>query len=132
MSYELHITRKEKWSDENSQDNSISLDEWEKYVASDSEMRQENSAEIMTPDQKVIRLKAEGLSVWNGHPENVKVWFDWYRGRISVKNPDDYMVEKMLRVSKVFNARVLGDEGETYNRNEKGEIIVEDGESEAI
>ena len=88
-------------------------------------MRIVNSAEIMTPDQSVVSLEAEGLYVWNGHPENLRVLFDWYNGRISVKNPDDYMVEKMLRISRLLKARVLGDEGEAYNQNKKGEIIVE-------
>lgn len=113
MGYEIHITRKNNWLDNDSQ-NDISLEQWNEYVESDDEMTLEKFAETVSPNGDVIRIEKEGLSVWSGHTNSYKVWFNWFGGEISVKNPDDEIVNKMIKIAKRLDAKVLGDEGETY------------------
>jgi hypothetical protein len=62
MGYDIHITRRSDWSDKAGP--AITLEEWKKLVASDSEMRLDGFAEASTSDGKKIRIEREGLSVW--------------------------------------------------------------------
>ena len=115
MGYDVHITRKENWFDKG-QD--ITLPEWKAYLNKDSEMRLENMAEAKTDEGAVLRLESEGLAVWtrySGHEKNENMaWFDYREGNITVKNPDDEILYKMISISRSLNAKVQGDEGETY------------------
>jgi len=116
MGYDLHITRADDWTDSESEP--ITLDEWKAYVASDPEFRLENFAEATTPQGETVRYDSEGLAVWtaySGHGvDGNMAWFDYRRGRIVVKNPDDEIQEKMKRIADHFDAYVVGDEGEEY------------------
>lgn len=76
MGYELHITRKENWFDEDLSTD-ISMEEWKAYVESDREMQLDNFAETMSPDGAVIRIKRDGISIWKKHSRFDKVWFSW-------------------------------------------------------
>ncbi len=115
MGYDLHITRADKWS--NSEAAPISLDEWAAYVAADSEMRMDGFAETEV-NGGILRVDSAGLAVWVAYSANGKhgnmAWFDFWRGRIVVKNPDDEIIGKMKRIAAHFQAAVLGDEGESY------------------
>jgi len=41
-------------------------------------------------------------------------WFDWYLGRIVVKNPDAEIVGEMKQIANHFGAHIVGDDGEEY------------------
>ena len=129
MGYDVHITRKQEWFSEDGDE--ITLEEWKGYVASDREMRLDGFAETKT-DDGVLRTENEGLSVWvaysrNGIEGNM-AWFDYSRGNIVVKNPDEEVLKKMFTISKALNAKVQGDDGETYD--EKGQPIHQDAETQ--
>ena len=115
MGYDVHITRAAEWSD--SMASPISLDEWIAYVKSDPEMRLDGVAETRTPNGDVLRYENPGLAVWlthSGRDKGRTPWFDLRRGRVTVKNPDPEILEKMRQVAKALGARVQGDEGESY------------------
>ncbi len=62
MGYEVHITRKEHWSDEDGPE--LTLDEWESTVQSDPELELREAAEAVTPTGEIVRIETPGLSVW--------------------------------------------------------------------
>lgn len=116
MGYDLHITRRKDWFEEDGPE--ISLAEWRDYVAQDPELRLDNQAEATTPAGETIRYENEGLAVWTGTtaggaPEG-GVWFDFRRGNIVVKNPENDAVIKMHAIAQALGGRVQGDEGEDY------------------
>jgi hypothetical protein len=94
------------------------LDEWLRYVASDSEMRLDNFAAAEVGGGEVLRNENNGLAVWTAYSgHDVKgnmAWFDYRRGKVVVKNPDDEILAKMRRIASALGAKVMGDEGELY------------------
>jgi hypothetical protein len=99
MGYELHITRREDWADED--DPSIALEEWVAYVASDPEMKPD--AENPTPDNAIYVGPAEEWPFW------------WVRrGEIQTKNPTREAIVKMVAIAGALGARVQGDDSEVY------------------
>ena len=120
MGYDVHITRKaESWVD---QDDPaiITLEEWKTYVASDSEMRLDNYAEApIYGTNDTLHTESEGLSVWLPYSKNGRAgnyaWFDFQEDRITVKNPDEEILAKMLAIAQALNARVQGDDNEYFD-----------------
>jgi hypothetical protein len=116
MGYDLHITRKQRWSDENGLE--IRLDEWIAIVAADQDMRLDGYAETRVGDGSILRIENEGLSVWTAWPrqsENGFAWFSFRNGNVVVKNPDLEIRRKMSSLAKALSAKVQGDEGEFYD-----------------
>lgn len=115
MGYDVHITRKVRWFEEDGPE--ISLPDWLDYVASDPEMRADGYAEAETPSG-VLRMEDEGIAVWtaySGHGVGGNMaWFCHFGDRITVKNPDEAIMAKMHRIASSLGARVQGDEGEEY------------------
>ncbi len=116
MGYDVHITRADHWTE--SESAPIALDEWLHYVAGDSEMRLDNYADAEVGGGEILRYENDGLAVWtvySGHGLNGNMaWFDYRRGSVIVKNPDDEILGKMRRVASALAAKVMGDEGELY------------------
>jgi hypothetical protein len=110
MGYDIHITRKANWFDDGPD---IPDSEWQTYVAGDPEMTMTGAAEAALPGSAVLRYENSLLAEWR-RPMGGTVWFDFRRGRVVVKNPDDETVEKMKQVARALRARVQGDEGEFY------------------
>lgn len=100
MGYDLHITRKQFWSDENGP--IISLEEWQNYVASDRDIQ--SDPENPGPKSYIII----------SHPERWPLWWNKRRGEIYTKNPDKFVVAKLVQIARSLNARVLGDDDEVY------------------
>ena len=121
MGYDFHITRNEKWFLKEP-NNEITLADWKTYVQSNEELNLENFIEIASPNGEVIRFEADGISVWNNHPNSEKVLIVWRNGKISVKNPDDETIRKLIKIAEDLNAKVQGDEGETYKIDTNGKI----------
>jgi hypothetical protein len=117
MGYDVHITRREDWCERAGP--AISIEEWSKLLAQDAEMRLDGYAEISAPDGTTIRIEEEGLAVWTAysvHQENGnRVWFSFYDGNITCKNPDAEILMKMWRIAQKLSAIVQGDEGESYD-----------------
>lgn len=118
MGYDLHITRKENWFDED-ESNEIKLADWKDYLSSDDEMKLDNQALASTKNEDVLSYISEGLAVWTAYSKNGVdgnfAWFDLRAGNITVKNPNKEIINKMLDVATRINARVQGDDGETYS-----------------
>lgn len=117
MGYELHITRRENWVDEDPAA-AISLQEWIELVKNDPEMRLDNEATATTTGGDTITVDSEGLSVWTAYSrDGVRgnhAWFAYHGGNICVKNPDAEIIRKMQSIAVLLDAKVMGDEGELY------------------
>lgn len=118
MGYDLHITRKEEWFEEEGAQ--ITLDEWKNFVNSSPDMRLDGYAEAETPNG-ILRVENEGLAVWTGFSGQDKdqsmVWFDYSDGNIKVHNPDEEIIKKMYLIAVALNARVQGEECEVYGKD---------------
>ena len=112
MGYDLHITRAKHWTD--SESIPITDAEWKTLVASDPQLDLIGAAEAVAPDG-ILRYENAGLARWSGHPTDEEVWFDLRHGRVVVKNPDEPTIAKMVAVATALGARVVGDDGETYD-----------------
>lgn len=122
MGYEVHITRKaESWADEED-NNTITLAEWLDYVASDPEMRLDTYPEwpVYLADG-TINPESDGQSVWLPYSKDGvagnHAWFCHFTDRITVKNPDEEILGKMLVIAHALGARVQGDDGEYFDEN---------------
>lgn len=116
VGYDVHITRKQRWSDENGPE--ILLVEWLEIVRSDREMRFDGYAETRLGDGSILRIENEGLSVWTAysrHGEDGMAWFSFHQGNVIVKNPDPEFLQKMWSLAQALSAEVQGDDGELYD-----------------
>lgn len=116
MGYEVHISRKTEWFDDEGP--SISLSEWVAYIATDPDMRLDGYAEAAVGGGGVLRVEDEGLAVWTRYSRHGvnggMAWFYPGAGGIVVKNPDVEILKKMSEIAQALAARVVGDEGEEY------------------
>src|SRR4051812_32860917 len=112
MGYDVHITRKAQWSDETGPH--ITEKEWRAYVATDPEMVITGVAEYANPQGETIRVTQPLMTEWRSQPGHSPIWFSYYEGNLSVKNPDYKCIAKMLQIAKSLHAQVQGDEGEIY------------------
>ncbi len=129
MGYEVYITLKEAWFDE--EGDAISLDDWLAYVEQDPDMRADGYAEARTPDGHTIRLEDPGIAVWtaySGHDDDGnKAWFMHREDCVSVKNPDAEIRRKMHAVATSLGGTLQGEEGEAYGADgEAADATLED------
>ncbi|HEV2691343.1 MAG TPA: hypothetical protein VG347_00445 [Verrucomicrobiae bacterium] len=113
MGYDVHITRRVEWSDENG--SRITEDDWQKYVASDPELVITGFAELKTPSGEIIRINRPLLTEWRRPTKQSLVWLSYCDGNISIKNPDEECLAKLRQIASKLQARVQGDEGEYYD-----------------
>lgn len=121
MGYDIHITRKESWFDED-ESNEIMLIEWIGYVKSDAEMRLEGFAEAKTDSGDQVLYENSGLAVWTAYSKNGVggnyAWFDLRSGNVTVKNADREIKNKMIEIAGQLKAKVQGDDGEISDTKE--------------
>ena len=117
MSYDVHITRKEDWSD--TEGPNITRNEWVKYLAIDKSMQLDgdHSAEV---DTKVASGAKEPTHArWNDWPDRVpgerEAWMWLEHGNIMATNADAAFRQKLFLVADSLSARLMGDDGEVYN-----------------
>ncbi len=126
MGYEVHITRKAEWFDEEGPD--ISLEDWKDYIASDPEMRLDGYAEAATANGDIVRMELDGIAVWTAYSahgiDGNMAWLYPGAGGIVAKNPDPEILAKMFEIAQALGARVVGDEGEEYGPD--GDPVVQD------
>ncbi|WP_217790613.1 hypothetical protein [Pinibacter aurantiacus] len=111
----MSIIRRNNWEDF-SEDSNISLQEWLDYVASDNEFLKVDETILYPFDPEedwrwnhpMIEDKKFGLPILS-YSKTFKM--------ISIKNPDYWMIEKMIAMAKQMNARVVGEEGEFYDED---------------
>lgn len=116
MGYEVHITRRTDWFDEEGPE--ITLSEWLDCIRNDPSMRLDGFAEARLPDGTVLRTESEGLAAWTGYsghdPNGNMAWFRYSAGNITVKNPDQEILAKVVELARRLGAKAQGDEGEVY------------------
>jgi len=99
MGYEVHITKKEFWADEDGA--ILKKEDWNNYVNSDPEIVQDkNNSE----DDYLVK---DSVSEW-------PIFWSPDIGEIYTKNPTDLAIEKLKVIAKKLNAKVQGDDGEYY------------------
>lgn len=101
MGYDVHITRRDEWSDDKGP--AITREEWQAVLANDTELEridEEDTARMLDPSHHAAR-------------------FFWYspHGSIFVKKPNRSVLMKMLEIAEKLEARVIGDDGEVYSHN---------------
>ncbi|MFI2347074.1 hypothetical protein ACH492_08420 [Streptomyces sp. NPDC019443] len=115
MGYDVHITRREFWWDE--EDEPICGEKWAAVVERDPELEMAGAAEA-TVEEGAAGLRYENplLARLVTHPGlgTEGAWLDWREGVITVKNPDEVLLGKMKAVAALLGAKVQGDDGEEY------------------
>lgn len=104
MGYEYQITRAEFWP--RSEENPISLEEWQALVSTDDELEQANKTE---------HANWLGAADEEGNRRDVyytTVFYYWSRGCIRAEPRDREAMKKMLEIAKKLKARVQGEDGE--------------------
>ena len=99
MSYDLHITRKEFWADEEGA--VITVEEWMNYLAGDPQLR---------PLPNVENYKV----TFNINSISPEAWLEWDEGEIRTTGADEWIIAKMILIATALDAKVQGDEGEIY------------------
>lgn len=105
MGWNIHITRAADWSENDACP--ITQNEWMEFVQNDPEL--------------TIDPRGNGpcFALWLFHNiDNDHPWFDWFKGNITTKSPDQLTLGKALEIAKHFRATVQGDDGETFTRPE--------------
>ena len=100
MGYDLHITRKEHWADEDGP--AVASEEWLRVVEEDPELRPAGE-------------NGPYFAIWSGPSEYDDPWLDWFEGNVYTKNPDPPLIRKMVAIADRLGAKVQGDDGETYD-----------------
>jgi len=119
MGYDVHITRKAVSWDDASDDAAISLAEWQEYVANDPEMQPDEVTNPVSRTSQATDWDLMGASIWVPYSKNGRG--DYYArfvhqgDRITVAQPDEEMLGKMLLVAYALQARVQGDDGEYFD-----------------
>lgn len=122
MGYDIHITRKTHWFDDEGP--TISMEEWKAYIASDPELRLDGYAETTVGNGAVLRVKNEGMAVWTAYSKENTAWIWLDSSGIVAKNPDNEILRKMFQIAQVLDARVVGDDDEEYDAD--GEMVATD------
>ena len=110
MGYVIHIQRK-------NENNKIKLTEWKNYINSDNEFIsiEDYSAEINNGNLLTVQTPNAGL--WKTEKGEVPFTFSEKHGWICVKNPENWIIEKMIFISKKLDGIVMGEEDEIYDED---------------
>jgi len=105
MGYDLHITRKQNWSDDTGP--VIDEAEWRRIIDEDPDLALDLDTRCVMTDGEFI------FASWKSEPGAL----GWYNGEISTKNPDEALIAKMVQIARKLEARVQGDDGEIYRED---------------
>ena len=104
MGYDLSIKK----------DNSkISKSEWLHYILTDPEFEKIDEFSAQIPSGPLMTIQIPDSGLWN---KEVPFTFREEDGKITVKNPDLKIIEKMVSISIELGASVMGEEGEKYDK----------------
>lgn len=122
MGYEVHITRRQHWLDEDGP--AIGLNEWLKVVHSDPEMHYEGPTkeEALAAGNSTISPEEPGLAVWRAyskHGPDAVALFCHYEDHVTATNPDEEILRKVWKLAHRLKAKVQGDDGEIYGADGK-------------
>ena len=107
MGYDLHITRREHWADDETGE-PITREQWQAYVDADPTMRWSDPSD-------------DGMAFWFKRAEHREredlPWLWWDMGEVISKNPDVELRRKMWTVAQSLGANLQGDDGELYGED---------------
>ncbi|MBY0010977.1 hypothetical protein [Paenibacillus typhae] len=109
MSYDVHITRAERWTESGS--NPISLEEAKAYFADQEDFEYSSGLSVQGPFG-TLAIDGDFFNWLAGEDEQIP--FKHKDGRITVAGADDFVIEKMIEIAAGLGAKVQGDEGEVY------------------
>ncbi|QMU58781.1 MAG: hypothetical protein GKR98_11610 [Boseongicola sp.] len=117
MGYDVHITRKSDWADEDGA--IIARSEWMDYVTGDKSMRLDQEAVVENNIGEQFSIRDETLAVWTEWGERSEsrneAWMWHSAGNVVAKNPDKAILRKMFLIADALGAKLQGDKGEVYN-----------------
>lgn len=99
MGYDVHITRARFWAENAA--HPIAAEEWLAYIEKDPELEH-------FPDN------CPYFARWSSKAGTPDSWLDWSSGNIYTKYPDEELIDKMVAIAGELQAKVQGDDGETY------------------
>ncbi|MCC5821796.1 MAG: hypothetical protein LAT64_00750 [Phycisphaerales bacterium] len=115
MGYDLHITRKEDWSDEDGP--RISRQEWLTLIECDPVLRIDTENCNRTPPNV--------FTVWDDpDAPDGSYWIDWTEDDVSARHQGKDFIRKLHEIASKLGAIVQGDDGEVYLPN--GELDWDD------
>jgi hypothetical protein len=118
MGYDIHIVRTNCWLD--ASENPITKEQVEAVIGKDKELSwsYKDYVDMEDENEKVTRYFAIN---WNNTP-----CFLWHKDQIICSNASEEQVIKMVEISKALGAKVIGDDGETYDvkKNVFGKLSV--------
>lgn len=110
MGYELNIKREDK-------SKKITKDEWANYINSNSDFEPIEERSASTKEGITLTISTPSAGLWKTEKHEVPFTFYESHGEITVKNPDNWIIEKMISMAQELNAVVEGEEGEIYDEN---------------
>lgn len=110
MGYELHIKRAEE-------NKKINKEEWLQYIKSDVEFEPIEGFSATLNQNEKITVSTPNAGIWKSDKGEIPFTFYEEDGEIALKNPENWMIKKMLVIAKALNALVVGEEGEIYDEN---------------
>ena len=123
VGYDLHITRKTDWFEEDGPE--ITASDWLTYVATDKSIKLDHRAEQARDSGREVEGIEETKAIWIGwekHEAGVSEMPIWHSaGNIVCKNPSPEMVRKMFLIADALDAKLQGEEGEEYDST--GEVV---------
>src|ERR1041384_11323 len=99
MGYDLHITRRKRWSGTGED---ITAEEWLAYIFRNPELRLEPK-------------NGPYFAILSAPSGQKTSWLDWSHGQIYSKYPGPALIDKMVAIAREFGATVQGDDGEIYD-----------------
>ncbi len=106
MAYDLHIVRTKDWTEAASAP--ITKQDVDALIAADSELAWSTTDYVDMADAAGVSTRCYMIT-WRGQP-----CFWWYRDQIQCSGPDEEQVCKLVKMSRVLHAHVVGDDGEIY------------------
>lgn len=108
MGYELHITRRDDWWDEEGSE--ISRQEWQSVVAADPDLVMQPIPDGWPGDAFSSAL----MTTRSERGDGIEA-LHWDQGLVSAKHPSNVLIAKMCELARLLEARVQGDDGEYYD-----------------
>lgn len=108
MGYDVHIVRTENWLDANEMP--ITKSDVEALITSDAELSWSTTDYVDMSDDEDTFIARYFMICWNG---NSCFW--WYKNEVRCSMPEEEQIVKMVKMARLLNANVIGDDGEKYH-----------------
>ena len=109
MGNEVFIKKKSKQK--------VTLQEWNKFLKENDKFEKREFFQTANPSTgEIQKISAPNSAVWRDTNKKVTFLFNKDKGEISVSNPDKGVINKMLEIASYFDAEVIGNKGEKYNK----------------